>query len=255
VGTYALQYHQTGHNNTALGYNAGRGNSGVNFSSCTFIGANSYLTTSRTNVTLLGTGIADGLCTGDNQVLLGNTSVAQIRAQVGSITTYSDKRFKFNIQEDVPGLNFINRLKPVTYQQNPEILHQIWGTPDSIVKQIDHSEIKQKRFIGFLAQDVEKAAQECNWNFPGIDVPRNEKEVYSLRYVDFIMPLVKSVQELNAQNEKLQSENAGLKVRMEKLEKENAEMKVRYEKLEQENAGMKAQIQKINEVLNIKAEK
>jgi predicted RNase H-like nuclease (RuvC/YqgF family) len=132
-------------------------------------------------------------------------------------------------------------LKPVTYQQNPEILHQIWGTPDSIVKQIDHSEIKQKRFIGFLAQDVEKAAKECNWNFPGIDIPRNEKEVYSLRYVDFIMPLVKSVQELNAQNEKLQSENAELKTRLKKLEQENAEMK--------------AQIQKINEMLNIKTEK
>ena len=151
---------------------------------------------------MLGYGITNGECTGDNQVLIGNTAVTQIRCQVG-ITLYSDARFKNNIKEDVHGLDFIRKLKPVTYNENPEILHHIWGTPDSLMKNIDHTEIKKQRMIGLLAQEVEKAAYECGFDFPGIDIPKNDKEVYSLRYTDFIMPLIKSVQELDKKNSEL----------------------------------------------------
>jgi trimeric autotransporter adhesin len=173
----------------------GLGAPGNSFTQCTFVGAVSSPTVNRTNVTMLGYGIANAQCTGDNQVLLGNTSVSQIRAQVTSITAYSDKRFKSNVSDNIPGLAFISKLKPVTYNQNPEILHRIWGTADSVVAKMDFSKIKAERFIGFLAQDVEKAANECGFKFPGLDVPKNNKEVYSLRYVDFIMPMVKSIQE------------------------------------------------------------
>ena len=224
IGQASLRYNQTGSDNVAIGQAAGVGSLNVNFNQCTFVGSKSFPTVNRTNVTMLGYGITNSECTDDNQVLLGNTAITEIRAQVGSITTYSDKRFKFNIQEDVPGLDFINRLKPVTYNQNPEILHQIWGTPDSLVKKIDHSEIKQKRFIGFIAQEVDKAAKECNWNFPGIDIPQNENQVYSLRYVDFIMPLVKSVQELSSENQKLKAENALLKAKLDEQQKQIEEI-------------------------------
>ena len=102
---------------------------------------------------------------------------------------------KTNVAENVPGLAFISKLRPVTFNQNPEVLHQIWGTPDSILIKIDHSGIKNKRFTGFIAQEVEQAAIDSGFDFPGIDIPSNSKEVYSLRYTDFIMPLVKAVQE------------------------------------------------------------
>jgi len=148
---------------------------------------------------MLGYGITNAQCTGDNQVLLGNTAVSVISGQV-PFTIYSDKRFKTNIQEDVKGLDFIMKLKPVTYNENPEILHNIWGTPDSILKKLDFTDIKKMRFIGLLAQDVEIAAKESGWNnFPGIDVPKNKNEVYSLRYTDFIMPVIKSIQEQQEQ--------------------------------------------------------
>jgi hypothetical protein len=194
-GNEALLYNITGNNNVALGYKTGFGAFNTDFNNCTFIGANSYPTVARTNVTMLGYGISNSQCTGDNQVLLGNTSVNQIRANVSSITTYSDARMKFNVKDDVKGLDFIMKLKPVTYNEDPTILHKIWGTPDSLLKNLDHSQIKQQRFIGFLAQDVEQAAKESGFAFPGIDVPSNDKEVYSLRYVDFIMPMVKAIQE------------------------------------------------------------
>jgi FtsZ-binding cell division protein ZapB len=224
-GSIALYYNVTGNNNVALGRYAGLGSSNIDFNNCTFIGANSYPTVARTNVTMLGYGIANGQCTGDNQVLLGNTSITQIRAQVSSITTYSDARMKFNIKDDVKGLDFIMKLKPVTYNEDPTILHKIWGTPDSLLKNIDHSQIKQQRFIGFLAQDVEKAAKESGFAFPGIDVPSNDKEVYSLRYVDFIMPMVKAIQEQQGMIDELKIENENLKNANSEQQKEIEKLK------------------------------
>ncbi|MBK8081709.1 MAG: tail fiber domain-containing protein [Saprospiraceae bacterium] len=60
---------------------------------------------------------------------MGNTAITYIRSQVISITAYSDSRFKTNVSHNVKGLDFIKRLKPVTYNQNPELLHRIWGYP------------------------------------------------------------------------------------------------------------------------------
>jgi len=196
VGYLALNNNSAGNDNTALGNYSGYGASGQNFTTCTFVGAFSYPTVSRSNVTMLGSGITNGECSSDNQVLLGNTAVTQIRAQVSGITTYSDKRFKENIEDNVVGLDFIMRLKPVSYTENPEKLHKIWGTPDSLLSNIDHSQIKHTKFVGFLAQDVEEAMTLSGWtDFSGIDIPQSNNEVYALRYTDFIMPLVKSVQE------------------------------------------------------------
>ena len=48
---------------------------------------------------------------------------------------------------------------------------------------------------GFLAQDVERAAKEAGYDFSGVQKPANPDELYSLRYSDFVMPLVKAVQE------------------------------------------------------------
>jgi hypothetical protein len=66
---------------------------------------------------------------------------------------------------------------------------------------------------------VEAAAKACGFNFPGIDVPRNSKEVYTLRYVDFIMPMVKATQEQQLQIEELKTENILLKKKYEEIVK------------------------------------
>jgi len=196
AGVDALFSNTTGSNNTALGTLAGSGGTGINFSSCTFIGYNSTPTVNRTNVTMLGAGITNAQCTSNNQVLLGNTAITQIRAQVSSITTYSDARFKVNVKENVKGLDFIMRLTPVSYQQDPARLQQIWQPAAYLqTSNPDYTDIRKKRFIGFLAQDVEKAAHAAGFDFPGIDVPQTNTDVYTLRYVDFIMPMVKAMQE------------------------------------------------------------
>jgi len=49
-----------------------------------------------------------------NRVRIGNITVASIGGHVGW-TTFSDGRFKQQVKEDIKGLDFINRLRPVTY--------------------------------------------------------------------------------------------------------------------------------------------
>lgn len=222
VGGSALRSTINGNNNTALGFESAVNG---NHAQSTFVGSKIDISTNRTNVSALGYGILNAQCTNNNQILLGNTAIGQIRAQVTGITAYSDARFKTNVSNDVKGLEFITRLNPVTYNENPEVLHQIWGTPDSVILKIDHSDVKSQRFIGFLAQDVEQAARECGFEFPGIDVPENEREVYSLRYVDFIMPMVKSIQEQQMIIDTLKNQNQELKSKIDKLNGLEAEVR------------------------------
>ena len=56
-------------------------------------------------------------------------------------------------------------------------------------------DIEKIKFSGFLAQDVEKAAKEAGYNFSGITTPKNDKDLYTLSYEQFVVPLVKGMQE------------------------------------------------------------
>jgi hypothetical protein len=160
-----------------------------------------------------------------NHIELGNTSVNWIGGQVGW-STYSDARIKEDIREDVPGLNFINKLRPVTYHLN---IH----TENEIVHPSSRNEepgwdgkydIEQMKMTGFLAQEVEQAAQESGYDFSGVQKPEDPNGLYSLRYAEFVVPLVKAVQELNAE----------LKTEVEMLKAQNEELRARLDKLEAE---------------------
>jgi trimeric autotransporter adhesin len=48
---------------------------------------------------------------------------------------------------------------------------------------------------GFIAQEVEVAAKSVGFDFSGVDAPKNENDFYGLRYAEFVVPLVKAVQE------------------------------------------------------------
>jgi hypothetical protein len=134
-------------------------------------------------------------------------------------TNISDGRVKKNMKQDVPGLDFIKRLQPVTYNLDLDAADRIMRAGKSGKTRSDSlraavsaddwkaREAQQKRVItGFVAQDVEKAAQSIGYDFSGVDVDDNG--VYGLRYTEFIMPLVKAVQELSAQNDSLKQKIA-----------------------------------------------
>ena len=95
--------------------------------------------------------------------------------------------------------------------------------PDSIAAhyiQTDSTYEKnlQERHTGFIAQDVEKLANELGWKFDGVNAPKNDGDNYSIAYSQFVMPLVKAVQEQQLQIEALQQQNADLIERITKLE-------------------------------------
>ena len=73
-----------------------------------------------------------------------------------------------------------------------------------------YQEVKQNdqiRYTGFIAQEVEAAANKIGFNFSGVDKPKTDKDQYALRYAEFVVPLVKAVQEqqavINSQNKKI----------------------------------------------------
>ncbi|NQU35011.1 MAG: tail fiber domain-containing protein, partial [Bacteroidetes bacterium] len=130
---------------------------------------------------------------------------------------YSDGRIKENVKEDVGGLDFILKLRPVTYNINLDKENQLLGITDesNLSNKYDIEKIKQS---GFIAQEVEEVAKETNYDFSGIQKPKHEKDLYGLSYAEFVVPLVKGMQEQQEQMNKLVLENADLKARIERLE-------------------------------------
>jgi len=164
-----------------------------------------------------------------NKVRIGNSNVTVIEGQV-PFTTPSDGRYKFNVKEDVKGLDFILKLRPVTYQFDTKKLDEEMQ-PKNLIKANYklpvNDEASKIRRTGFIAQEVEKAANESGYNFSGIIKPKTEKEHYGLSYESFVAPLVKAVQEQQKQIDDLKKENEALK----KIKEELDALKKAVEKL------------------------
>ena len=117
------------------------------------------------------------------------------------------------MQDDVKGLDFITRLRPVTYYRDISKQTRITGNEETedFAEKYDIEKIK---FSGFLAQEVESAAQASHYDFSGLAKPKNATELYTLSYESFVVPLVKAVQEqqsiIESQNLKINSLEARL---------------------------------------------
>jgi hypothetical protein len=153
-------------------------------------------------------------------------------------STFSDGRFKKNIKEDVPGLAFIMKLRPVTYNYDNAKLNAFFGVKDKSPKNSKTSSQvsfaaatgvaraeDNTQYTGFVAQEVQTAASQVGYNFSGVDKPGNDHDIYALRYSDFVAPLVKAVQEqqqtietLKKKNQDMQATLAELLKRVQQLE-------------------------------------
>jgi hypothetical protein len=232
-GSFALQENPAGSYNTANGYDAldqdiaftgsfntadgtcalswahGNNNTGIG------VVIRSSLSGYYTNSTCLGctSTVTDKVTIGpDFEVGISDESIG---GQVGW-STFSDGRFKTNIKENVPGLAFINKLKPVTYNLEGKKFDKFLGKKDSLInsRQGDYAVSEKKVHTGFVAQDVEKAVQELHYDFDGLNHPQNEKDYYSLVFADFVPSLVKAEQELN---DSLVRSNASLQSQVDEL--------------------------------------
>lgn len=195
IGTLALFNNTTGNSNTAVGKSAF--NAGTAYSNSTALGFNTVINAS-------------------NQVHLGNASVTEISGQV-NFSTYSDRRVKDNVQENVVGIEFIKNLRPVTYNFNVDRENEILGVTESS----NHDEkydIEKIQFSGFIAQEVEEAASQSGYDFSGVIVPENKGDLYKVSYAEFVVPLVKATQEQQVIIEDQQSQIEDLTKRLEALE-------------------------------------
>jgi microcystin-dependent protein len=169
-------YNNINDNNTGIGFQAGL--NGTNWINRTALGYNTQNT-------------------GSNQVRVGNAAVGSIGG-FADWSNVSDVNFKSNVSEDVHGLEFILKLRPVTYNLNMDAIANFYGTSPEDRDMDSEAARAQEVQTGFIAQEVETAAQELGYEFSGVDAPQGPEDHYGLRYAQFVVPLVKAVQEQQA---------------------------------------------------------
>ncbi|MGB8192235.1 MAG: tail fiber domain-containing protein [Chitinophagaceae bacterium] len=203
VGFYSMIYNRTGRKNTAIGWYA------------------TPIQNSAMNATAIG---YQAIVNYSNKIRLGNAAVAEIEGQV-PFSTPSDGRFKYEVKENVGGLDFIMQLRPVTYhfdaRRFDEQLRSIQTEkPFPAIDEEMKAAYEQAAAIrrsGFIAQEVEKAAGVAGYDFSGLIKPKTEKDYYSISYESFVPSLVKAIQELYKKMEELQNVNDDLKYQLKTL--------------------------------------
>ena len=230
IGFDAMNRNQTGQGNTAIGntaltstsnsyFNTVVGaNSAVNYDNGynnVFVGANNDVNgAGYYNVIAIGQGV---VCTAPSQARFGNSATNSIGGYA-DWTNFSDGRYKKNMREDVKGLDFVMRLRPITYNLDVTGIRAHLGqkAPADEGTRRSITEREGEVLSGFAAQEVEAAAAASGYTFSGVDRPKNDKDFYGLRYGDFVVPLVKAVQEQQKMIEALQQEVAELKKQLQK---------------------------------------
>ena len=248
IGDNTLRDNTTGRGNVVIGdfamtsLSSGSENIAIGISTTT-------TDNNMSNTIVIGSRV---VATGSNQVRIGNFQATSVGGAV-NWTTFSDERGKRNINADnVPGLDFINRLQPVTYNINldavdalmsidnieavetfaleqlsdclsekerrqiraeRERLHSEFSEQERIAREIRQNQLQ----TGFLAQNVRAAAESIGFDFSGVDV--DEMGIYGLRYAEFVVPLVRAVQELSQMIDQLQVQNEELRSEVRALQR------------------------------------
>lgn len=219
-GARSLGNSGTGGENSAFGYlslywNSGNRNSAFGNRSL------GNVTSGSNNIGIgYNTQVPDGEA--NNQVRIGNTDISYAGIQVAWTIT-SDWRYKDNIISSSLGLNFLSKLKPVSYtRKNDE---------------------KARTEFGLIAQEVEEVLKQEGIENSGM-LTITDEGMYELRYNDLIAPMIKAIQELSIKNEIIEVKN-----------------KEQIALLVEENIHLKSEIEKLNllknqlaEVLNLKKE-
>ena len=127
--------------------------------------------------------IGSGVASSANSIKIGNSAIISASVQVAWTIT-SDRRWKSDIKPSNLGLDFINKLRPVSYlRKNDE------------TKKIEY---------GFIAQELEETLNKIGISSAGI-LTKDSQGMYGVRYNDFIAPMVKAIQEQQTQIEELKA--------------------------------------------------
>jgi len=211
VGGYSLQINSTGKQNTAVGLNTLYLNTIANDNSAFGYQALYSNTIGNANTAIgsfAGSTIVDGsnnTCIGcnaqassssiNNEITLGDSSIATLRCQQTTITSLSDARDKKEIKPLENGLTFVEKLNPVSF---------IWNMRDG--GKVDIPE------MGFIAQDLQQVQKDTGITVPNLVYESNPDRLEA-SYGTLLPLLVKSVQELSIKVRVLETELNELKLR------------------------------------------
>lgn len=170
IGGYAGHLNTTGEYNTYLGFSAGRYLSdGVSHNETTnksiYIGSESKASADGvTNEIVIGYGAVGQ---GSNSIMLGNSVITNLWCYDTTITSPSDKRIKMNII-NLSGdkmLSFVNDLIPITFnRKNPVDWEKGIRPQEYEGAYFDRPDDNLNTYVGFIAQDIEKAMIKNNIN-------------------------------------------------------------------------------------------
>lgn len=232
IGWGAMHQIATGSFNTAVGMWAHYGNFYAGHGN-TALGTGAGTSVDLTGTIAVGYNATAGV---DYRAVIGTVANTGLTGGFGAWQDLSDGRFKRHVQEDVPGLEFIARLRPVTYTLDAHGVDAFLGIeqrmdtlPNADVRvyyeqRLD--EVSTQRQTGFIAQEVEEAARLAGYDFSGVHHPASENDYYTLGYASFTVPIVKAIQELNVTVHEQQKINEQLREELETLRKELLEMKI-----------------------------
>jgi hypothetical protein len=204
IGNSSGDTNTTGTQNTTIGYFSDV--SSNNLQNATAVGYNTIVNAS-------------------NKVRIGNAAVTVIEGQV-AFTNASDRRLKKDIQDLNTGLDFVQKLRPVSYH----------------MKNLSDDRINW----GFIAQEVEEIVGNEN---AILTVGGDKDRTLGLRYTDFVAPLVKAVQEQQKEIEDLQS-------KLSANQKQIAELEASIQNLKTQNtqiSSMNEELEKIKKILGLEA--
>jgi hypothetical protein len=203
VGTASLPANLGGNHNTAVG-GGGALMSNVSGSENTALGYGANVAAGNlANATAIGAGAT---VDASNKVRIGNASVTVIEGQV-AFSVPSDRRGKKDIELLDLGLDFVRKLRPVSYRLQ---------------------EGNERLDMGFVAQEVE-AVLGAEYNILSLS---GEERRLSMRYTDLIAPLVKALQEIDQQRRSGEAEVAALRAELALLRGRLAEAETRFAGLE-----------------------
>ena len=231
IGAYALFSNISGFNNVAVGFAAlgsvyadssGTGNNNIGIGN----NALTHNTTGSNNIAIgngsgptivnLDGSIAVGafaIPTANYEAIFGSSVITKIGGYV-NWSNFSDGRYKKNVIENIPGLEFITKLRPLTYTLDvhainhfilPEPLKGLHGENNPKLADNETSLNQKEKIVysGLISQEVEVAAKKINYDFGGVVRPASDRDFYRLRYSDFIPSLSKAIVQLKNVNDSL----------------------------------------------------
>ena len=198
VGDSALVNLTTGDANVAVGVNCGTGLS-TGFNN-TFVGiyAGSFGVSLETgfNNTCIGSQSAPSSGSVNNTITLGNSAITTLRCAVTTITSISDVRDKKDIVDIPAGLDFVERLRPVSFKWD---MRNINNVPEK-----DFFGKRNVPEFGFIAQDLQAVQAATGITVPNLVMDDNPDRIEASPST--LLPiLVKAIQELTARVKELES--------------------------------------------------